>query len=443
MVSTLTEFDFIRDRAMMASSLVFALTLAGMLTTAFFRAGRRTNKPVLFFSVVLAVGSLAWLSAGAVSGEVLFLPVRHYQLRFLNMLVPAAAGLAVLLLDRSRSARNPDGRDRVFAKIGSLAALVFFLWNSIFQILTCQEWIGYRRMFVKELDQRQGVVELAETSMKGSKFNWAYTLPSLSVVLSGIYQQGQMRSMLIDSTLSAPFRLADIPTLPNLAKYGLTNTVGKDASGLSRPQDFGFRQSFGDYDGDGDREIAVALGTDGVWLLDKETQSHLTVLDPQSLRTLRGRSADRLLVDFGARGIWLWSGAWMQISSNRALSLTAGHIVGRSGEEQVVAGFGRAGVWLWNGEDWSQLSGDAAEQLDAEDADGDGVDEIAADFGDKGMWLWKEGSWSVLTGRNVRSLSFGDIDGDGKAEIIAGFFDAGAWLWEDGAWVTIGAKPPG
>ncbi|OGD19742.1 MAG: hypothetical protein A2W03_13475 [Candidatus Aminicenantes bacterium RBG_16_63_16] len=443
LISTLTGFDFIHDRAFCASSLVFALALAGMLTAALSRPGRRTNRLVSFYSFALAVGALAWLSAYAFFSEDLFSPDGHYQLRFLNMLVPAMIGLAVLILDHSRSTRRVDGRDRTGAKIGGLAVLMFFLWNGFFQVFACREWSGYLRMFVKELDQRHGVIDLAETPMKDAKFNWTYALPSLSVVLSGIYQQGQMQSMVIDSRWSAPFRLADIASLPNLAKYGLTYTAGAAVSGPLGPRDFGFRQAFGDFDGDGAKEVAVALGTNGVWILDKGAGIHLSVLDPQSLGTLGGRSGDRLLVDFGARGIWLWRGAWTQISSNRAWCLTVGQVVEGSGEDQVVAGFRRSGVWMWDGLEWSQLSGHSAGQLCAEDADGDGIDEIAGDFEDLGLWLWKDGAWSTLTGRNARSMSFSDIDGDGKAEIIAGFLNGGVWLWEDGAWVMIGAKPPG
>ena len=193
----------------------------------------------------------------------------------------------------------------------------------------------------------------------------------------------------------------------------------------------------GDFDGDGADEMAVDLGSTGVWLYNGGSWSQLTPSNPESLvpADVDGDSVDELLADLGTGGLWLWNaGAWNQLSGVNVDGLAAGD-VDADGADEVVGDFGAVGLWLNNGGAWTQLSGVNVEQVITANVNGLGGYEIIGDFGATGLWLWSGGAWSQLSGVNADHLTFGDWTGG--AYLVGDFGATGLWLWQGGFWTQL------
>lgn len=189
----------------------------------------------------------------------------------------------------------------------------------------------------------------------------------------------------------------------------------------------------GDFDGDGADELAVDLGTTGLWLYNAGSWSQLSALNPESLTAadVDGDGDGEILADLGSSGLWLWNaGAWGQLSGVNVEGLAAGDI-DADGADEVVGDFGTAGLWLNNGGSWSQLSGVNVDQVIAANVNGTGGAEIIGDFGATGLWLWS-GGWTQLSGVNADQLTSGEWTGG--EYLVGDFATLGLWDWTSGAW---------
>ena len=57
-----------------------------------------------------------------------------------------------------------------------------------------------------------------------------------------------------------------------------------------------------------------------------------------------------LAVDFGARGLWSYNGAWMQLSRLDPKNMATW------GGGRLAVNFGAHGVWIYNGRAWLKIS---------------------------------------------------------------------------------------
>ena len=120
---------------------------------------------------------------------------------------------------------------------------------------------------------------------------------------------------------------------------------------------------------------------------------------------------DELIVDFGASGVWVYSGfpgggTWNQISGANPTWIIS-VLWGDTADEEIIGDFGSLGLWTWNYTgypgSWTQLSGVSPDQGFALDDDADGKQEIQLDFGATGLWRYDldTAAWVQLSSLNA------------------------------------------
>jgi hypothetical protein len=198
------------------------------------------------------------------------------------------------------------------------------------------------------------------------------------------------------------------------------------------------RHAVGDFDGDGNDEIAVDFGAAGIWKYDSGAWTQLAPENPESLLAgdVDGDSADDILADLVTAGLWLWNGGtWSRLSGVNVESMAVGD-VDADGAAEVIGSFGAAGLWLYNGGAWTQLSGVSADLVMTANVDGTGGDEIVGDFGPAGLWIWKAGVWAQLSGVNADHVTAGKMIGG--RYLLCDFGDVGLWAWTElGGWTHL------
>ncbi len=199
------------------------------------------------------------------------------------------------------------------------------------------------------------------------------------------------------------------------------------------------KHAAGDFDGDGEDELAIDFGSTGVLLWDAGTWTQILSVDSESLvsANLDGSGDDEIIADLGANGLWVWNnGAWGQISGVDVTTLSTGDM-DADGSAEIAAGFGAAGLWIWDGGTWIQVSGANVEFIITADLDGLGGEEMIADFGTIGMWSWSAGSWTQMSGVNADGMLAGKTDAFGGDDLIGDFGPIGLWLFSGGAWTQL------
>ncbi|GEM_PF-7064047 len=442
LILSLKKLDFMANSGFLASSFVFGLFLGGLLAAAFAPSGRRLKQITQFSSLAMILAGGSLLAGLTFFGKLIFSPETHYQMRFLNMVVPAGVGLIILIFHRTAGGKNQIGLRRFALKTGSLAFILFLVWNIFFQIFACHRWLDYDRLLIRELDSKQGMIDLTDTSLAGEKFNCSYALPSLSLALNGIHRQGIVKSLVIDTRALPFFNLSDVRSFPDYTEYGIR--YEEKAFEVHTPDLFvtGAKHAAGDFDGDGVEEAAVDLDSDGVWLWKQGSWTCLSMNDANGLLPRPGDPRDGVVTNFRIGGLWLWQSTWIHLSSKSARCLATIRRPAHGETDDVIASFDASGVWWWNGKDWKPLTQIPAEMISSADLDGNRVEEIVGDFGEKGLWIWESGHWTQLSPLNADSLITGDLDGDGDFEIVVDFHSFGLWIWEDGHWSSVSDADP-
>ncbi len=200
-------------------------------------------------------------------------------------------------------------------------------------------------------------------------------------------------------------------------------------------------------DGDEFEEIVGDFGAFGLWLhsLSYSGWWPISAVDADyvTFGTLGAQTEQLPIGDFGETGLWICSlGNYTQLSG-----LDADYMVflqADSGDSELIVDFGAVGLWFWSGgASWTQWSGADAEFMIVADTDGNGTDEGGVDFGALGLWLKDfTGGWTQLSGVNPEYLVAGDFDGDIADEMMVDFGTLGLWLWNGGAWSQISALNP-
>ncbi len=201
---------------------------------------------------------------------------------------------------------------------------------------------------------------------------------------------------------------------------------------------WGQNGAFGDFDGDGAAELAVAFGSSGTWMYNAGAWSQLTPSNAESLAAadVDGDGADQILADLGSAGLWLWNaGSWGQISGINVEGLTTGD-VDADGADEVAGDFGAVGLWLYNGGLWGQVSGINADFAVTANLDGLGGNELIGDFAGIGLWVWSGGIWTQLSGVDADYVTAGKTGGAGY--LLGDFGTTGLWTWSSGGgWTQL------
>jgi hypothetical protein len=147
-------------------------------------------------------------------------------------------------------------------------------------------------------------------------------------------------------------------------------------------------------------------------------------------------SGSILYGDFGASGIWMWSGGaetdWTRITPSDSEDMAASGSV-------LYGDFGASGIWMWSGgaeTDWTRITPSDSEDMAASGSI------LYGDFGASGIWMWSGGAetdWTRITPSDSEDMA-------ASGSILYGDFGAsGIWMWSGGsetAWTRITQSNP-
>jgi hypothetical protein len=191
-----------------AYSIVFAAAI-------FTRWNRPRSRTVIFCIAIFLLAAFAWSVVPWVS--VLNInPNRHADIRFINNLLPAGLGILPFAATKIRSLRPTFGRYRRMAFAGF--ALATLLW----QLAACVAWRKYLTDFSAILGSDRGFVELKDSNLSRSGFDWPWTMPCMSIVLSAM--DGKPIRTLVLNKPECPWEPFDSRTpdkYPDLGRYGV------------------------------------------------------------------------------------------------------------------------------------------------------------------------------------------------------------------------------
>jgi hypothetical protein len=168
------------------------------------------------------------------------------------------------------------------------------------------------------------------------------------------------------------------------------------------------------------------FGASGIWMWsggDSTAWTQITSSNPESVVA----SGSVLYGDFGASGIWMWSGgdstAWTQITSSNPESVVASGSV-------LYGDFGASGIWMWDGSAWTQITYSNPESVVSSGS------VLYGDFGASGIWMWDGSAWTRITYSNPESIV-------SSGSVLYGDFGAsGIWMWDGSAWTQITSSNP-
>jgi hypothetical protein len=194
------------------------------------------------------------------------------------------------------------------------------------------------------------------------------------------------------------------------------------------------------------KEVACDFGSAGAWVFHGNVWSQITGANPDWIIGVgMGAGADEKLIgDFGAMGLWLWSysdypGTWVQASG---LDSSWAFAVDDDGDtkQEIYVDFGTTGLWRGDidGPSWAQVSAlDASHGLRMDSFISAATEEACVFFPAVGTWaIWRSGSsfiYQQLTG----TVSDEDDHASAKfrngiaEDLVADFGGLGLWLLTD------------
>lgn len=169
-------------------------------------------------------GAMAWavvcgIALGMMPLSDRFLPVElHYGARVLNLLVPFGLAMATFIHLRLNTAAQSAGGPR---PAWATLLVLMLAWNASWQVAVSGRWTAYLDRFEQVMEGAEGVVSVQDTPLKGDRFIYPWTLPSLSIVLFG-FGTGDVHAMLTSPAATwEPFHAEIRSELPDLRAYGI------------------------------------------------------------------------------------------------------------------------------------------------------------------------------------------------------------------------------
>jgi hypothetical protein len=199
---------FVFFRCPPAYSIAFAVIL-------FTRWDRRKSGAMAFCIVVFLLAAFVWAFVPWIS-VLSIKPNRHADIRFINNLLPFGLGILPFAATKFPFLRPTFGRFRriVFAGFASAS----LLW----QFATCVAWQQYIKDFSAILSSDRGYLELRDTSLSRSGFDWPWTMPCMSIAISAI-EGKPLKTMVLNKPDCGwePFDARTPSEYPNLSGYGV------------------------------------------------------------------------------------------------------------------------------------------------------------------------------------------------------------------------------
>jgi hypothetical protein len=180
--------------------------------------------------------------------------------------------------------------------------------------------------------------------------------------------------------------------------------------------------------------LAANFAGSGLWIYNADTATWTQVcsVNPENMIY----SGSTLYGDFGASGIWMWSGGaeteWTRITqSNPENMIYSG--------STLYGDFGASGIWMWGGgaeTEWTRITPSNPESMAVSGS------VLYGDFGASGIWMWGGGAeteWTRITQSNPENMV-------ASGSVLYGDFGAsGIWMWSGGsetAWTRITQSNP-
>jgi hypothetical protein len=199
---------FVIFRCAPAYSIAFAVAI-------FTRWNHRKSRAVIYCIAIFLLAAFAWASVPWIS--VLNInPNRHADIRFINNLLPAGLGMLPFAATKIRFLRPTFGRFRRIAFAGFAFAVL--MW----QFASCVAWQKYIKDFSATLSSNRGCLELKDTCLSCCGFDWPWTMPCMSIVLSAI--EGKPLETIVLNKPDCgwePFNPRTPSEYPDLSGYGV------------------------------------------------------------------------------------------------------------------------------------------------------------------------------------------------------------------------------
>jgi hypothetical protein len=171
---------------------------------------------------VLTRGSIVILSIGIAWALTPFIYVPGIMafmqaiIRIINNLLPVGLGILPFAAVKNRSLRPS------FAGIRRVVFAAFAFTIVLWQFGSSVAWHKYTNEFSRVLNAGQGYLELKDTQLSRFGFDWHWTMPCMSIVLSGI-EKRPLKSMVLNQPgiRWEPFDPKTPGQLPELSRYGV------------------------------------------------------------------------------------------------------------------------------------------------------------------------------------------------------------------------------
>jgi hypothetical protein len=173
------------------------------------------SKIVSFGCIVLLLASFAWGLAPWISVSSIK-PNKQAEIRIINNLLPLGLAMLPFVAIKIRSLRFS------FTRVRRIAFAGFIFSIALWQVGSCIAWIKYTNEFSSILNSNRGCLELKGTHLARDGFDWPWTMPSMSVVLSAI-EKKPVKSIVMNRPECSwePFDPKTPSKFPELSRYGV------------------------------------------------------------------------------------------------------------------------------------------------------------------------------------------------------------------------------
>ncbi len=225
LLPTLLYLKFIKNWVLAISTLIILLPFASMIILL---KKNFQNKDLIYLLFSIAIICLCLVGIILTVLDYIFIPHKHFELRFLNMLVPGFVAFLVII-NRNRFVQNLLN-NKYLTKFAVTTMVILYIWNFAFQIHACYKWFDYKEDFIAELHKNSGIIDFKNTSLnKGSSretfrrsYSWWWTFPAMSIIWGAISNDGNIQTMILNHEAEwQPFDPRNPSLLPDLSSYGV------------------------------------------------------------------------------------------------------------------------------------------------------------------------------------------------------------------------------
>jgi hypothetical protein len=226
-LSPFRSLEFLNNWTFIFSSCVLILTVI-CWSMAFF-PNEFTTTTLLFSLCALSIAILCLTPMLPAYSGYFFSPTRHYDMRYLAMVVPGLVGLSMVCTIGHKDIYAHIGGNTRAGLVSLFIIILLCLWNAQSQIVAFNKWNYYKDKFISALYYNNGIIDYRNTCLRDLPYNWGWTLPTLSIILSGMYDMCNIHTIIISKDAKfRPFDIYNVCTLPDLVRYGIRYDYSSD-----------------------------------------------------------------------------------------------------------------------------------------------------------------------------------------------------------------------